>query len=287
MITALYDFVRRTPFLKTAARSVIRTLKIDISKLGNRLGMLNKLLWIISGQRKDKLERLNIGGAHFYKKGWGVLDFTGWKYRFLPLTVDWEHNLASFRPFPLRGGQMRCVYTSHCIEHIPETFAAHNFSEMFRIMQGGGIIHLTLPDFDAGYEKIMARDEDFFRFIGGHPEIERNFMHYFISGYWGETLDADSIREKLRTSSKEEIQAWASELQKDIPQSWIEKHQDHVSWWSFEKLETFMRAAGFTDFVRLKKGRSRTGEMRGTGLSWGFDAREGHGSLYMEARKPA
>ena len=56
-----------------------------------RRGISSVLLKISLALKGGKTDCLNVGGRTF-KPGWGVLDYTGWKYRFLWGAVDWQHN---------------------------------------------------------------------------------------------------------------------------------------------------------------------------------------------------
>lgn len=287
MFTLIHGVLRRYPAFRRAARWLMGKVGLDITKAGNTLGLIEKKISLALKGGKDRLDCLNVGGAHFFKPGWGVLDYTGWKYRFLWGAVDWQHNLASVDRFPLRDNSIRLLYSSHCIEHIPEEFVSHNFAEFFRCMKPDGIIHITIPDFDQGYAAIKKHDDEFWRVMRNYPDDERNFVHLFVAGYWAARLSPEEIRRKLDTLSKSEIETWATELTKAVPFEWTKTHQDHVSWWNPAKLRGYLEAAGFRDVRQIEAGQSRTPEMRGEGLPWGFDNREENGSMVLEAVVPA
>lgn len=271
--------------IKSTVKRLLRLLGFNISTVGNALGSIRKNLDNFAKGGKSHIKFVNIGGGPFYKPGWGVLDYTGWSYAFFPGTVDWQHNLASLHPLPLKSGSIELFYSSHCFEHLPDTFHPHLLSEMYRTLKPGGIVRITTPDFDKGFEALKEKNMDFFRgyLCNSDTEATQAFVGYFCAGYLRGRLNDSDVENAAMSKSKEAFIEW---IQTDIPEAWLRENQDHVSIWYFDKFEKLMREAGFTDIRRSNPGESQSPEMRGHGFAWAFDHRYPEGSIFVEARKP-
>ncbi len=271
--------------IKTLAKKIIAALGLNVSDVGNIVGTVRKNAWTLLTGGKSRLRRVNIGGGPFYKPGWGVLDYTGWKYSFAPGTVDWQHNLASFDPFPFPDNSIRMFYSSHCLEHIPARFHEHIFREIARCLAPGGLVRLTTPDFDKGYAAAKAGDRAFFEGYACRPgdDIYQAFVFYFCAGYLKDKYPTEEIRAALNEKSREAFIDW---MTCDVPEEWTRDRQDHVSIWHFDRFKELFSSVGIEDVELSTSGGSRSPEMRGAGMAWGFDRRYPKGSIYVEATKP-
>ena len=61
---------------------------------------------------------INIGGGHFFRRHWKILDFSSQWYNWLPGAIDF--NLSSDKPLPFKNEQISFFYSSHTIEHIAQ-----------------------------------------------------------------------------------------------------------------------------------------------------------------------
>lgn len=76
--------------------------------------------------------------------------------RFHPdwLNLDLESNAPQVRKcdltkgIPVADGQAAIVYSSAVLEHIPRAFVANFLGECFRVLRPGGIIRISVPDFE-------------------------------------------------------------------------------------------------------------------------------------------
>lgn len=214
-----------------------------------------------------------------------MLDYTGWHYSFFPGTVDWQHNLASFEQFPLKNDSVEMFYSSHCFEHIPDKYHEHNFSELYRCLKPGGVVRITTPDFDKGYEAAKNHLTDFFEgyICNKGEDIYQGFIAYFCSDFLKGRLKTSDIRRSLEEMTKKDFIKWGTI---DVPEEWVKEQQGHVSIWYFEKFKKMLEGAGFRNFELSTPGGSNFEEMRGSGFAWGFDNRFPEGSIFVEAHKP-
>lgn len=282
MIHKLYEIIRNQPPLKRIARGILQILGLDITTVGNYLGVIDKKFHRLFDGGLDNIKMVNIGGAHFFKRHWGVLDYTGDRYSFILGTVDWEHNLASFEPLPFEGDTIQFFYSSHCLEHIPEQYIKHIFNELWRCLRHGGAVHITVPDFDAGYDALGRRDEAFFEKIMKYDSLEATFVHYFGAEYMVDKITTEEIWENYNSLSKADFAAFVTP---PTPDKWQAIHQLHVTWFNFEKMASMLKAAGFESIERIKPGESKYPEMRGSSMGWGFDHRNHIQSFFIEAQK--
>jgi len=271
--------------LKNIIKKVIILLGLNVSDVGNFLGTINKNAYNIAKGGRSRIKYVNIGGGPFYKRGWGVLDYTGWSYSFAPGTVDWQHNLASTKPLPLKSNSICCFYSSHCLEHIPEKFHGHIASEISRCLIPGGGIRITTPDFDKGYSAIKSANKDFFYPYLCEPggDIYQAFIGYFCRDYLKDKRDTVDIKAALESKTKEEFIDWVSV---DVPEDYIEKNQDHVAVINFDRLKILFENAGLENVEYKNPEESGFHEMTGRGFAWVFNDRFPEGSLFVEATKP-
>lgn len=121
---------------------------------------------------------INIGGGKFYKKYWWVLDYRSDYYPHNSVYIDYNFDLTTNKPFPVKNDSTKFFYSSHTLEHIPQEHCQHIFNEFFRCLQKGGAIRITLPDFDEVYKAFQNNDIKFFRIFPGKNTKER-FLDFF------------------------------------------------------------------------------------------------------------
>ena len=50
------------------------------------------------------------------------------------------------KPYPIKEGTLDCVFTEHCLEHIPFEKCEKNLSEFYRMLKPGGTVRIVVPD---------------------------------------------------------------------------------------------------------------------------------------------
>jgi SAM-dependent methyltransferase len=122
------------------------------------------------------MKKLNLGSGAFVKKGYVNLDLTP------EYGADVLHDLREF-PYPFADNEFDVVEADHCLEHLPEPFAA--VQEIHRITKNGGSVRIRVPHFSRGFS---------------HPDhkagFDITFPYYFRkdfhAGYQGVELRLDN-----------------------------------------------------------------------------------------------
>ena len=174
------------------------------------------------------------------------------------------------------------------IEHIPQRYCQHLFTELYRCLKTGGVVRFTNPDFDLGYQAYKRKEIEFFNKYKGN-DLDEKFLYFFASHHVVEKSESEleAIKKSLRTNfssmSKEEF---ADHYTLQIPEESQERHtESHISWWNYEKMEYFLKTAGFKKIYLSKAQESKFPEMIGTGRNSGFDSTHPEFSMFVEAIK--
>lgn len=100
---------------------------------------------------------LNIGGGPRFKHdGWINLDE-------FPGDGMAPFGLSELRPFPLPRALFDIVYSSHCLEHLPESAISNCLREARRVVQSDGRLVIKLPDYEATLRAYRTGNQLFFR----------------------------------------------------------------------------------------------------------------------------
>lgn len=240
-----------------------------------------KLFGLIDRGVDSKKLMINIGGGHYFRRHWRVMDFPSNWYRFLNGTIDYKFDLTNPAPFPLEDNSVSFFYSSHTLEHIPQRYCQYIFDEIYRCLKLGGAVRLTMPDFDLAYEAFKMRREDFFVGNKGQSLCEK-FLDYFAS-YMKSKISNLEIEGNFRNMNKEEF---AEYYIRQIPlESQRVAAGNHINWWNYDKLVMYLKTAGFIKIYSSKEQGSRFSEMRGRGWDNGFDSTHPEISLFVEAVK--
>jgi len=275
---SIKNFVKSHPALYSVWGSYKRILHPYVK-------ILNKqFLKTIDSKMDEKKLMVNIGGGRFSRRHWRVMDFSHEHYSYKMGVVDYNYDLTSMLPFPLKDNQVSFFYSINTIEHIPQECCQHVFNEIFRCLKPSGAVRLVTPDFDIAKQAFLSNDPNFAtKWYEG--TIENRFLLTFAKYFTVvEKLSAEYIREKLKTMSFEELADWLTnriprEVQKENP-GW------HINWWNFEKLNKMLKKSGFKNVYRSSPGESKFEEIRGGGdIRTAFDHNHGDISIFVEAVK--
>lgn len=125
-------------------------------------------------------QRINVGGGMVLRYGFQTLDNRVGYYKIPAFYVDYEHDLTSEEVFPFFAEQLKEIYCSHTLEHIPQKHWQHIFYEFYRILKDDGKIRIVCPDWDI--QKYAPTKYD-----PNHPEnhvtiVTTNMLFSFLSG---------------------------------------------------------------------------------------------------------
>jgi SAM-dependent methyltransferase len=72
------------------------------------------------------------------------------------------HWLDVSKRFPFPDGCMEAVYSSHLLEHVPQSVAENCLRESFRVLRPGGVVRVGVPDLDIHVQQYDREDPDTF-----------------------------------------------------------------------------------------------------------------------------
>ncbi|MDP8297927.1 MAG: class I SAM-dependent methyltransferase [Candidatus Orphnella occulta] len=275
------NFIKKHP-LKPPFMDFFLSFHKGVSVLIKIMILMKRVFNIIDKETDAGKVMVNIGGGHYYKRHWKVLDFNSDHYNFQMALIDYNFDLTSRKPLPFKDGSVSFFYSSHTFEHIPQEYCKAILGEIFRSLKSGGIARFTMPDFNLAYEAFSRNHKGFFESISLGESIERSFLDFF-AGYMKERVSNDKLRKDFSSMSREDF---ANFYVKDIPGDSQKKSVgSHISWWNYDKLKTMLEEAGFKNIYRSEKQQSAFPEMRGEGIYWGFDSTNPEVSFFAEAIK--
>jgi predicted SAM-dependent methyltransferase len=227
----------------------------------------------------------NVGAGGFYHRYWTNIDFESDWYRERHNHTFLKYDLTSGEPLPIETGSAQIIYSSHTIEHVSDEADTRFLAEAYRALIPGGILRLTMPDFDRALQAFQRGDNHWFRSWGCSSTLAQNFLHTFA----GQLANLSPTKNRRKFSDEEIVSMFSGGASEELlnqlaalcsfnPQS----PGDHINWWNYDKAERFLRAAGFTTVYRSAYGQSVAPPMRDVRL---FDNTFPQISIYIEAAR--
>ena len=237
---------------------------------------------------------VNVGSGDFYHPYWTNLDFVSdWYGPRQKHVVPFD--LTEITPLPFEDDTLEIIYTSHTVEHVPFNSSMNLFKEAFRCLKKGGVLRVTTgPDADTDFRALKNKDKDWFYWdditknMAGdneqRPLAERWLHHVFSDLADGSTSPGNKKYKEAEILNLIEEKGFPAIL------DWFEtkvnfspdRPQDHITWWSHERLQGAIRTAGFNNVYRSGFWQSVSPVMRRTPL---FDTTHPQISIYVEAIK--
>jgi predicted SAM-dependent methyltransferase len=237
----------------------------------------------------------NIGSGSFRHAAWTNVDHPSQWYSGAQqnnVSIAWD--IAALLPISVESGTAEIVYTSHTIEHLQDAHVRHLFNEAYRILKVGGFLRVSCPDIRIYFEGYRRREPSLLHFPEFYPEY--SFQDHLLTEFAGQL----SMRMKNRNPqaassiviSDEEVdrvfatmpleaacnhftQMCDFDLQRKLPGA-------HINWWHFEKIEAFLKRAGFQRVRRSGYGQSFCAILANTHY---FDNTLSRFSVYAETEK--
>lgn len=244
----------------------------------------------------------NVGAGKFRHHIWTNIDHTSEWYGPQQAEGQIEYDLEADNPLPIATGAAAIVYTSHTIEHITDAAAVRLFREARRVLRPGGVFRATTPDIRLAYDAWRRNDRDYFyyeaemRWKADHWGLmwkscpaDFSAAQMFLRAFAPFLCPAHKLGPANKISDNE-----LERMFRDMPfddslnsitsRIDLDEHRahpnQHVNWWSAEKLIAMLRDAGFSNPYRSGYGQSITPALRDTRL---FDNTHPPISLYVEA----
>jgi len=161
-------------------------------------------IWWRSAKRRfprqaDGKTLLHIGCGHINSPGYINIDA-----RKFPHVHVVTKKITSLPLFP--SDQADLIYMCHVLEHVTRGQVCAVLSEMRRLLKPGGVLRLSVPDFDRIVEIYGATNRDIKAIHGplmGGQDYDYNF-HYLV-------FNAQSLSELLLSCGYSKVQAWDPE----------------------------------------------------------------------------
>lgn len=261
-------------------------LKRSLALVGYEMHKIAPEEPLYDGYRPESLSErrfYNVGAGSFFHRCWTNLDYESDWYRARHKHPFIKYDLTSGEPLPIETGAAEIIYSSHTVEHIPDDAAARFFSESYRALVPGGVLRLTMPDFDRARIAYRSGDNHWFLSWGCSSTLPQNFLHTFA----GQLACMSPTRDRRKFSDEEIVSMFSNGEPEELlnhltllcsfnPNS----PSDHINWWNNDKAERFLRTAGFTTVYRSAYAQSVALPLRDVRF---FDNSFPYISMYIEA----
>jgi predicted SAM-dependent methyltransferase len=243
----------------------------------------------------------NIGAGSFAHPYWTNLDYsTDWYGTVQTAFIGYD--LMALQPLPIESESAELIYSSHTVEHVSQEAVQNMLEESYRALKPGGGLRITTPDIVLDHAAYRRGDRHYYYWVdmwsrpGRYQQLYKRppntetitqlFLHHFASQLCDNDLDDTAPRKYADDEVDEVFDSLPLEEALDYFTSKCRFNPDHpgnhMNWWSHEKMERCLKAAGFTDIYRSGYGQSMFAPMRETRL---FDNTHPPISMYMEAVK--
>lgn len=286
-------------------------IKDKIKQLGVKLGVdirkaqddyrLDLYKTLFDEQTLNRKPFYNVGSGDFYHPYWTNIDFVSDWYKGVQKNVI-HHDLMGLTPIPIAPNSAKIIYTSHTIEHVKEDAVQRLFDQSFIALEKNGVFRITTgPDAITDFRALQNNDETWFywekyyeqegSYEGIYTEppsnrdLHERWLHHIASA-----LCLHDVSPSKTKFNAEEIKKIIHE--KGFPAcldyfcSFVEFNPErpgnHVSWWTHDKIITFLERAGFKKIYRSGFNQSVSPIMRHSRL---FDSTHPQISIYVEAIK--
>ena len=260
-----------------AVKHVINMLGYDIYKFSKPV--LNR----------DKYS-INIGSGNWECPGWINLDYPSEWY----VAAQAQHK---FIPYNIRNDKLPFdndtvgeIYCSHVIEHIENKYIAALFNECHRVLARGGVFRIACPDAEFLYQVTKLGKKEYWSWLRSwFEDIGINFEQIRAEDCLISEIANPKFASKdyhIGISYQEEfdnltmiefLEFLTSDLKYD------EEHVgDHINYWTYEKLKTYLSEVGFSTIIRSKYLGSTSYNMQNRKY---FDRTHPEMTLYVEAIK--
>lgn len=254
-----------------------------LAKIGSKIypptyyKIIKKNIHNVIDQNSKKNIMVDIGGGLTYRRYWRTMDFPTDHYKFMPGIIDYKFDLTSGKKFPLEDNSVSCFFSSHTLEHIPKKYSQFILDEIFRCLKPGGVVRLTMPDYDLAFDALCNNNIDFFYPYDG--DLYKRFLR-IISGHYNDRESKEEFDGNFQKMTKEELgDHYTDKITLNIVKE--NGHGWHANWWNFEKTAKMLSKAGFSEIYKSQPQKSISEDMRGKY----FDYTHPKLSLFVDARK--
>ncbi len=217
--------------------------------LGYEIKKLDKIK--LSFDEKNIIDKnlinLNIGSGGINLPNFINLDYSSDWYK----DSQTDHNFIEYNiikdNLPFESKSVSNIYISHVIEHLEDSHVKNLFEECFRVLKSNGTMRIATPDAKFLYE-VSKLNSNFWKWrfqrlkkMGYNPEKLHN-INFLVRELSTPKLD-DSIfqLEKYKKEFNKGFQNFMEFITRENKFN-ENKAGHHINWWSFNKLETFLKS---------------------------------------------
>lgn len=275
--------------MKWIIKRILNKLGYSLVKNDNKKENLSNLKNIQDGL--DNAIKLNIGSGNWDCIGWKCLDYPSQWYA----SAQKGHDIIPYDirkdNIPFDSNSVSAIYCSHVVEHIENEFIQKLFDECYRVLDRGGVFRCCCPDAEFLY-KVSLFENDYwdwrkqwfasdFYTKGSVPRqldfLVREIATPKLLGYRDSVNTCDYVDMFKRLDMNSFLEFLTHDL------SFREECVgDHINWWTFDKMESFLKKSGFDVIIRSKYKGSVSAYMRDMNK---FDIVHPEMALYVEAVK--
>lgn len=243
----------------------------------------------------------NIGAGSFKHPYWTNIDYSTEHYKKVQKNPFIHYDLMAITPLPLENDIAEIIYSSHTIEHVNDHAVRNMLKEAHRVLKKGGGIRLTTPNAWLEYQAYVNNDMSYWYWLKNYSNkswgkiykiplsevtIHQIFIHHFASQL--SEISNDNTADK-KYSDKEIIEIFKASPTVETLDFFTQQCKfnpdypgSHINWWTYEKITSFLKEAGFSKIYISGAGQSLYAPMRDPYL---FDSTHPKISLFIEAIK--
>lgn len=242
---------------------MLTTTKNILDSLGYEIKKKNKSLLHVSNEinkldgELGALKLVNIGAGNFRHHNWVNLDIKtqhnigNWNKNNI------EHDLMTFDSVPLADKSVGAFYCSHVVEHLPDTYDLHLFSEVHRCLADGGTFRVVCPDLSLALRAYSTKDWLFFEdfYSESIPSLEHGLTRFFATQIVksnSKLFIRDSEIKQLITKS-DSLMSFCKDITGILDLDYQKENpNDHINWFTEQKLTEMLSDVGFSD-IRVSR----------------------------------
>ncbi|MES2294534.1 MAG: class I SAM-dependent methyltransferase [Pseudomonadota bacterium] len=206
----------------------------------------------------------SFGAGGWFHDAWTSVDYFVNAPDYGGTYIHW--NVGAGEPFPVPDNSAEATHTSHMIDHLTDEEVEFLFSECYRILKPGGIFRVMCTDADLCYLMWRRKDPLFYKRFAPLSDTQ-GFLSYFTSQLvWGK--DSKSPPRLTDAEVTAIFDQHGMEKGLDVLVGMVDKtkprmdFQNHVSWWTNEKVAALMKKTGFSEVHYSRPGQSICPVMR-------------------------
>lgn len=243
----------------------------------------------------------NIGSGLFHHPYWTNIDYTSEHYSVVQRHPFIHHDLMELAPLPIEDQTAEIIYSSHTIEHVSDEAVFNLLKETYRVLRPNGHLRLTTPDMNLSYDAYMRQDIGFWYWRDWYsrpgtweqlfkmPLCQASIPQLFLCQFASELSDITVAESEKKYSDDEILDVFSTNPMEEAIDYFAGQCSfnpnypgSHISWWTHDKLLSFLRAAGFSQGYMSGYGQSQSPPLRDTDY---FDNTHPRVSLYVEAER--